>query len=465
MAVNAAGYVLRVPEGRRAILLQAEPESAARGYAVAEPVPLFNHSKRAPLVVFASFQADAITHLMDGRKGASAGTGLVRLNLVRWLEFPIPIQFSTLVDEVPARYRVHLRRTLSEGGVLPPKTLSAVVEALVRLAPESTDRLARFSEVRRNRIADLRPNVRANLALQKEALTASLAIAGIDREEVLNWTPTGEEMFSFLDGLPAAEVREDTMLIVDHAVLPGFDLGDSTHVASKVFVRPGDGARLTVVMANRTALEQQTGADLIYYNERFKAFVFIQYKAMRKETNGHAFRWTNDPTDDLVKEIARMKDLLKQLDMLGDDGTKEGFRLHTNPFFLKLCPKIVLNPDDKGLFTGMYIPLDYWTRFDQDTCSSGPRGGKYATYENVGRKLNNSEFIPLVAGAWIGSTIPQSAFLSHLVREVLSTGRTVALSIESPGPEPDDRALSVDVDWDDYVDDDPEAEKEPPLPA
>lgn len=465
MAVNASGYVLRVPEGRRAILLKAEPEAAARGYAVAEPVPLFEHSKRAPLVVFASFQANAITHLMDGRKGASAGTGLVRLNLVRWLEFPSPIQFAALVAEVPARYRVHLERTLSRGGILPPKTLRAVVDTLIRLAPESADRLARFSEVRRTRIADLQPNARTNLAMQKEALTASLAIAGIDREEVLNWTPTGEEMFSFLDGLPAAEVREDTMLIVDHAVVPGFNLGGSTHVASKVFVRPSDGARLTVVMANRTALEEQTGADLIYYNERFKAFVFVQYKAMRKETKGHAFRWKDDPADDLVKEIARMKVLLIQLDKLGDDGTKEGFRLHTNPFFLKLCPKIVLNPDDKGLFTGMYIPLDYWTRFDQDKCSSGPKGGKYATYENVGRKLNNSEFIPLVAGAWIGSTIPQSAFLSSLVREVLSKGRTVALAIESPGPEPDDGALGVHVDWSDYVDDDKEVDEEPPLLA
>jgi hypothetical protein len=64
--------------------------------------------------------------------------------------------------------------------------------------------------------------------------------------------------------------------------------------------------RLTVVMANRTALEAQTGADLIYFNEQYGAFVFVQYKAMRKEGDESVFRWRTDPSDDLVREIARM---------------------------------------------------------------------------------------------------------------------------------------------------------------
>jgi hypothetical protein len=88
------------------------------------------------------------------------------------------------------------------------------------------------------------------------------------------------------------------LLAVDHGVLPGFELGATTHVASKVFERSTDGARLTVIMANRQALETQTGADLIYYAEQFKAFTFVQYKVMREEGGVAIFRWRQARTDD-----------------------------------------------------------------------------------------------------------------------------------------------------------------------
>ena len=40
----------------------------------------------------------------------------------------------------------------------------------------------------------------------------------------------------------------------------------------------------------------------------------------------------------------------------------DGYRLSENPFFLKFCPRVVFNPDDKGLFKGIYLPLDLWKR-------------------------------------------------------------------------------------------------------
>jgi len=44
-------------------------------------------------------------------------------------------------------------------------------------------------------------------------------------------------------------------------------------------------------MANKLPLEEQTGADLIYYNETFSSFVMVQYKAMNPGTEGQEFRW------------------------------------------------------------------------------------------------------------------------------------------------------------------------------
>jgi hypothetical protein len=353
--VMGGGYIFLAPVQRRQILLEAAAENELPGWPVAEPVPSFGHSPRAALIVFGSFEDGAVTHIIDGRKGASAGTRLVRLNLTRWLQLERALPFEELIAAVPNRFRLTLRRILASGGLLPHKTLIAVVDALVRLAPETAPRLARFSDTSRRLIDGIGARARTNLAIQKEALTVSLEIAGLKSDEVLDWLPIDRPMRSFLDGLPGAVVREDTMLLVDHGEVPGFDLGESTYVGSKVFERP-DGVRLTIVMANRTTLEEQTGADLIYYNERFNAFVFVQYKAMGRERDGTVFRWRQHPSDDLVREIARMDTLLSELQRLGDDGTKEGFRLHANPFFLKLCPRVVFNPDDKGLFPGNVHP-------------------------------------------------------------------------------------------------------------
>ncbi|WP_342724190.1 hypothetical protein AAFG07_34710 [Bradyrhizobium sp. B097] len=77
----ATAYVLHVPEGRRDIILNYAEENRydATRY-VAEPVPSFSYGRNA-LVVLACFRDGAITHIADGRKGMSAGTGLARLNM------------------------------------------------------------------------------------------------------------------------------------------------------------------------------------------------------------------------------------------------------------------------------------------------------------------------------------------------------------------------------------------------
>jgi hypothetical protein len=52
---SGSAYVLNVRRDRREKLLAAEGGRFG-GVLAAEPVPLFNHSRRAPLVVLASFQ-------------------------------------------------------------------------------------------------------------------------------------------------------------------------------------------------------------------------------------------------------------------------------------------------------------------------------------------------------------------------------------------------------------------------
>ncbi len=217
------------------------------------------------------------------------------------------------------------------------------------------------------------------------------------------------------------------MVVHDLGHVPGFAAVRDYPFAAKAFEK--DGVRLTVVLANKLPLEEQFGADLIY---RYRAFVMVQYKAMEGRPAGKAsFRLPNAQLD---LEIGRMDAVLARLAAMQPDPSRDSFRLHPGPFFLKLCARHVFNPDDSGLFPGMYLPLDYWRRLVEDPATLGERGGRLVTYENVGRRLSEAEFIPLVAGGWVGSDAAQSALLEDVVRQVLESGKAVTLAVRSAEP-------------------------------
>jgi hypothetical protein len=236
------------------------------------------------------------------------------------------------------------------------------------------------------------------------------------------------------------------MLLADSSNLPGFSaIEEATHFATKTFVdRDNPSSRLTVIMANRLPLEQQTGADLIYYNEMYRSFVMVQYKAMELGKDGPEFRWRDN--DQFADEIGRMDALLVQLSNVpADDAHPEGYRFCNNPFFLKFCPRVIFNPDDKGLFKGIYLPLDLWKRLHASGRLKGPKGANMLSFENVGRRINNSEFVGLIANSWVGTTIGQSAVLEQVIRAVLQSGKTVTFAVkrESAGtPDRSDESLA-----------------------
>ena len=143
------------------------------------------------------------------------------------------------------------------------------------------------------------------LRLQEEsdaALTAML-IAGIDRNVHLEdqLTPTPEKRW-FLEMVTEPRLREDPMIMNDLQTFPGFDAFER-HVSGAVRFHQ-EQILLTVLLINRQPLEELTGTDLIYYNETFRSFIMVQYKAMEKEGDDHVFRL---PNSDLEKELDRMR--------------------------------------------------------------------------------------------------------------------------------------------------------------
>jgi len=430
---QAAGIVVHVSASRSESLLNAYGIYGN----VAEAVPQFSHSRNLPLVVFLCLTRGKVTHLGDARRGMRAAHDMSRINITKLVELPSPIAFTSVVACVPARVRARVEAVLRNGGLLPPRSFEAVVTALQELSPTSHQVLKRFAEVRRRRIAGLERRASRSLAFQKETVATALALAGLARDELQAWSPkTDDPPASFLDGLPSARLREDPMIINDLMQVPGFEQIKAMPYGAALF--EGEGVRLTVVLANRLPLEQQLGADLLYYNETFKSFVIIQYKAMDRSADGKAY--FRIPDAQLTAELERMDETLLQLAGCPPDNEPHGFRLHQGPFYLKLCPRLVFNPDDMGLTKGMYLPLDYWRLLEADKGLRGPGGGKRITYENVGRYFSNDGFIDLVAKAWIGTTITQSAIVAEIIRVVLSSGRALAVAVRSTAAAPDDMA-------------------------
>ena len=418
------------------------------GERFAEPVADFHHSRNAPLICFVVSNDNQLRFVAFGRRGVSAGTHLRRLNLYRISHVSHGVQLDSYARFVPPRFRRPLRNRIEAGGAFTPKQFRALVDAMISQDGELSDLLRRYSTEHAQRIAALSKDVRTQLAFQKEAIGTALSLAGLDRGVLLEWQPPPPSAApaSFLSGIEQVRVREDLMVGNDSVAIPGFSYARSYIHGASVFENDR-GTRLTVILANRQPLEELTGADLIYYNETFHSFVMVQYKAMDRDPNHLAiFRLPNAQLDE---EIRRMDALVGTIEAEAGPVDTNGFRFDWNPFFLKLCPRIVFRPDDASLSPGMYIPLAKWKLLTASDHIIGKRGGRGITYDNVVRHLDNSSFLLLVANAWIGTTPGQSHVIEKAVRETIESGRAAVIAVRAGPPVGQQRSSgsSKDSGW------------------
>lgn len=427
--LGAFGYVVLLSAERRQ-LFDRYVDSGFDEPWFAEPVSEFKYTRSVPLICLVSAVRGSISHVARGRPGSRAGTRMRRLNLEQIHTLDNPISKRRLLARLPSRFRQHVRTRLINGGLIPQASMSALADVMLEIAPDVGDIFRSFSRTREQRIANLSDASRRSLAFQKAAVTTALGLAGIDRKSIGEWTPVSDEPpESFLDGLIEARVREDPMVVNDFVNIPGFRLIRSLPYSAALF--ESDRVRLTVLLANRQPLEEQNGTDLVYYNETYKSFVMVQYKAMSDSDSSDGFRL---PDEGLAKEIRRMDNWVSEIQKIASPRTPQQFRFLDNPFFIKLCPRIIFNPNDSQMVRGMYFPLDLWKRLEDDPNIRGERGGKIVTYETAGRYFDNTEFISLVAKAWIGTTSSQSVRLEEVVRGILEGGKAVVFAAKSQAP-------------------------------
>lgn len=432
--------MLRLDKARAEVFADALNESGL----FAEAVPSFSHSRNVPLVCFIVGSQGRITHIASGRRGANAGTQQSRLNVNDVESLKTRLTVQKVINGVPARNRKVVADRFRNGGLLTPKAFDEVIDLIVRLAPETGKSIDRFTKTTRDRLSRLSGEAREALGQQKEAVATAMSLAGIDRAPLREWALHEDAApQSFLDGLSESRQREDEMIVRDLSMVPGYEfIRRVPNASAAVFQDEETGNRLTVVLANRLRLEEQTGTDLIYYNERFKSFVLVQYKAMEPDENeGSIFRF---PEKKLSEEIERMEAFLEELTKLEESGTTDDFRLNNDPFFLKFCPRIQFEPDSSALTKGMYVPLSYWKRLSDDDALLGPKGGRRLAYSNVRRYFDNSAFVSVVKGAWVGTCVDQSAVIEQWMRAIIETGRSITFAVK-PDDEPDGEKESVGI--------------------
>lgn len=392
----------------------------------AEPVPEFSHPRHVPLVCFITNESGYITHIGLGKRGVRAGTDLRRLNIEDIFELKKPISAIEIASTTSARVRSHLINKIKTGGLFPPKSFDEFLISFLKKVPETISFLDKYSRSRQLRISKLSKNAKDSLAEQKEAVLTAMNIAGINRNDAQGWDYNeAEKPKSFLDGIAKVRLREDSMIINDLSNIPGFDLIRSTRYSSSVF--ENDKTRLTVLLANRLPLEELLGTDLIYFNEDLKCFVMVQYKTMEKEGDKFVFRL---PNLQFSKEISRMDSIIQSLKPIRGNGFINDYRFTENPFFVKICPRLEFDPDNVGLSTGMYIPLDYIKMLENDKCIEGKGGGKAISYNNVGRYLTNTGFKTIIEGGWIGTNQNQSLLIEKIIKNILENGKTAVLAIK-----------------------------------
>lgn len=414
-------YILKLDQNRWEVL----EEQVGFGMLFAEPVQEFEHNRNLPLICFL-ISDGRMKFYAKGRRGLMAGTGIRRLNLDEIMSIDAEVVLENLLALVPKRFKKKIRDRVISGGVLPPKSSEAFLEALFQAYPLTRMHLNQYSKQYVQAISDLLPQTRQTLAFQKEAVSLGLSIAGMSRKALGEWRLKDSATTSFLDGLPSARLREDPAIIQDFTNVPGFNLIKTLPYGAAIF--EGETAKLTVIIANRQPLEHVLGVDLIYYNEQHKCFVMVQFKMMEEDQGEVIFRL---PNTQLALELGRMEGVLQKLRKCTPNDCCGGYRINDNPFFLKLCPRVSFNPNNSGLVHGMYLPIDYWKILATSSEIEGPRGGRGVTYKNVGRYIDNTEFISLIAKSWVGTTVSQSGALEEIIRAILETGRAVVFCVKT----------------------------------
>jgi hypothetical protein len=269
------------------------------------------------------------------------------------------------------------------------------------------------------------PGVRLNIERkweQFDAIKTAMAAFGIAKSEVPKLIETRPESDSTLSRLRSGEVRvlEDNVIARDSSVFPGFHLIQKNITGRAVFSRGKE--QLEIYTANRGALEEMLGVDLIYNNQTTGSIVMVQYKMLEYQRG--AKDWVARYDSQFEKEVHRM--LLPELQMEAED-----YRLHRNPFFIKFVRRV----GDGENHNSFVLSLDHFHKLIGSPAGKGRLGGVRISYDSLkGVYLRDSDFLGLVRSGYIGTHKKESLALGPIITKVAEGDRALVVAWQRLSP-------------------------------
>ena len=338
--------------------------------------------------------------------------------VVSYVEPVFPPTLSALlaqIDEPSLRSGVtRVTRSTDDLTALSPRLAEEVVRRLAA-EPFNEDVLSQLVAV-----LEKPTHYRDGRALQQDAIDLALkAFGGSGAADAL--------LISNDSGLARIRLQEDALIEHDARSIPGWSL-DASDVTGRARFTQANGERLEVITANKRALEEIFGVDLIYLNERRRSLVMVQYKMMERvgrEDSGRSRRadereWIVRLNEQFLDEIERMEWFMRDL---SPDGP---YRLNPVPFFVKLVKR-----DSKTSTAGILLSLEHLRQLIDTEAVTGPRGGLRISYRDLdGHYLRGEAFIDLVRSGYVGSRGATTDHMESLVNAALTDGRAVVAAIQ-----------------------------------
>jgi hypothetical protein len=152
----------------------------------------------------------------------------------------------------------------------------------------------------------------------------------------------------------------------------------------------------------------------------------VQYKRLHQVWHD----WSFDLNDSqFLEDLRRMDSFNKANPLPSFSGAPSEYRLHAGPFYFKFCKDVSFDPMNSDMIDGMYLPLNYLRSLMDSSFVNGQRGGKVLGYRNSLRHFNNSQFIGIVRGGWVGSRTETTEVLTDLIRTSIDADRSVIVGI------------------------------------
>lgn len=279
-----------------------------------------------------------------------------------------------------------------------------------------------------------------NAALQEDAIQMVLRTFGISSNEfasdiaLIGEKSTGllrlknkDDLISESLDFPKLKPLQAIPFIEDHAIAKdvrssissGYTLELDSLTGKALFEKNGE--QLEIYTANRTALEQALGVDLIYINLTQKNTVMVQYKMLEQNENSKQRDWIYYPDEKMNDELARMQYFNRSL---GADGNE--YRLNESAFYLKFVKR------NAALKNGSIIlPIDHYQKIIHSSRARGPRKGIRISYNQLkGQYLRQGPFVGLIQSGYIGSYSKTTDALRVLINEIIKGNRAVVTAIQ-----------------------------------